>query len=86
VLAGPVALIGCVLSLTKTSCPLPTLQLEATVRALTEIWSGDTTPLEAMRAKEIRVLGAKRDAEKLWRWLGTSAFAQTRQAARKDFS
>jgi DNA-binding HxlR family transcriptional regulator len=61
---------------------VPTLQLESTVRALTEIWSGDTTPTEAARAKEIRVLGAKRDAESLWRWLGTSAFAGTRHAAR----
>ena len=35
---------------------------------------------EALRSKEIRVVGASQDSEALWRWLGTSAFAPTRRA------
>ena len=59
-----------------------TLVVDSTVRALTEIWAGDLTPAEALRSRELRVEGAKRDAEALWGWLGTSAFADTRLAAR----
>jgi DNA-binding HxlR family transcriptional regulator len=57
-----------------------TLLVEASVRALTEIWSGDRTPDRACAVGEVSVRGAKRDAEALWRWLGTSAFAPTRLA------
>lgn len=55
-----------------------TLVVRSTVRALTEIWTGDTTPEVALSRREVRVTGARRDAEALWRWLGTSAFAPTR--------
>lgn len=55
-----------------------TLQVESTVRALTEIWSGDLTPARASQSGEVKVSGARRDADALWRWLGTSAFAETR--------
>lgn len=55
-----------------------TLVVDASVRALTEVWAGDLTPQQALRSREIRVDGPKRDAEDLWRWLGTSAFAPTR--------
>jgi DNA-binding HxlR family transcriptional regulator len=58
-----------------------TLEIESSVRALTEVWTGDTTCQEALRSKEIRVVGASQDTEALWRWLGTSAFATTRRAA-----
>jgi DNA-binding HxlR family transcriptional regulator len=57
-----------------------TLVVDASVRALTDVWSGDTTPEQAIRSGEIRVEGAKREAGQLWRWLGTSAFAPTRRA------
>lgn len=57
-----------------------TLEIESSVLALTEVWSGDLTSDEAVRSGEIRVTGASRDAEALWRWLGTSAFAPTRRA------
>ena len=57
-----------------------TLVVDATVRALTEIWSGDLTPEQALQSREVRVDGARRDAQDLWRWLGTSAFAPTRRA------
>jgi DNA-binding HxlR family transcriptional regulator len=57
-----------------------TLVVDSTVRALTEIWSGDTTPQQALQSGDIRVDGARRDADDLWRWLGTSAFAGTRRA------
>ena len=60
----------------------PTLVVDASVRALTEVWAGDRTPQQALRSREIRVEGAKREAESLWRWLGTSAFAPTRLARR----
>lgn len=59
----------------------PTLVVDATVRALTEVWAGDRTPQQALKSRQIRVDGARRDAEELWRWLGTSAFASTRRAA-----
>lgn len=57
-----------------------TLIVDSTVRALTEVWTGDRTPLEVMRTQELRVDGAARDAKKLWCWLGTSAFAPTRRS------
>lgn len=56
-----------------------TLVVEATVRALTEVWTGDRTPEQAIQAREVRVEGARRDAAKLWQWLGSSAFAPTRR-------
>lgn len=59
----------------------PTLVVDASVRALTEVWAGDLTPQQALRSREIRVEGARREAENLWRWLGTSAFAPTRRAS-----
>ncbi len=55
-----------------------TLVVRSSIRALTEIWTGDTTPDVALRRREVLVTGARRDAEALWRWLGTSAFAPTR--------
>ena len=57
-----------------------TLVVDATVRALTEIWSGDRTPRQALESRDVRVDWAKRDADDLWRWLGTSVFAPTRRA------
>jgi DNA-binding HxlR family transcriptional regulator len=58
-----------------------TVQVRSTVRALTEIWTGDKAPDDALRSREIQVFGARRDTEALWRWLGTSAFASSRSAA-----
>ena len=57
-----------------------TLVVDSTVRALTEVWSGDRSPQEALQANILRVDGAPREAQSLWRWLGTSAFAATRRA------
>ena len=57
-----------------------TLVVDSTVRALTEVWSGDRSPQEVLRANDLRVDGAPREAQSLWRWLGTSAFAATRRA------
>jgi hypothetical protein len=56
----------------------PTLVVDSTVRALTEVWAGDRTPQEALRSQELKVQGAARDAQQLWRWLGSGTFAQTR--------
>lgn len=58
-----------------------TLVIESSVRALTEVWTRDTTSDEVVRARLVRVMGVQRDAEALWRWLGTSAFAPTRRSA-----
>jgi len=58
-----------------------TLVVEATVRGLTEVWTGDRTPEEALAAGHVRVEGAPRDATRLWTWLGASAFAPTRRKA-----
>ena len=60
-----------------------TLVVDCTVRALTEVWTGERTPLEVLRTQELRVDGAARDAGQLWRWLGTSVFAPTRRTVRK---
>jgi DNA-binding HxlR family transcriptional regulator len=57
-----------------------TLIVEATVRALTEIWTGDAMPEQAMARGEIRILGQARDARNVWRWIGVSTFAPTRAA------
>jgi DNA-binding HxlR family transcriptional regulator len=58
-----------------------TLIVDSTVRALTEVWSGDRTPIEVIQSKELRVEGLRQDTENLWRWLGASAFAGTRAAS-----
>jgi DNA-binding HxlR family transcriptional regulator len=59
-----------------------TLLVEAGVRALTEVWGGDRTPAEVAAAGELHVRGAAQQARRLWDWLGASAFAPTRAAAR----
>jgi DNA-binding HxlR family transcriptional regulator len=58
-----------------------TLVVDATVRALTEVWTGDRTPEQAVQSREVRVGGARRDVARLWSWLGSSAFAPTRRQA-----
>ena len=58
-----------------------TLVVVASVRALTEVWSGDLTPAQALSAGDVQVDGDPRDAERFWRMLGTSAFAPTRLQA-----
>ena len=64
----------------------PTLIVDSTVRALTEVWMGDRTPQEALQSSELRVIGPERDAKNLWRWLGASAFAPTRREVRRNAS
>lgn len=59
-----------------------TLVVRSSLRALTEVWVGDRTPREALMTRELRVEGPSRDADSLWRWLGTGTFAGTRIAAR----
>ena len=56
-----------------------TLIVESTVRALTEVWTGDRQAGDATRAHAVRVVGAHRDRLALWRWLGRSGFAETRE-------
>ena len=57
-----------------------TVVVESSVRALTGIWTGDSTPQHELRAGTLKVSGAGRGGEMLWRWLGTSMFAPTRAA------
>ena len=59
-----------------------TVEVESTVRALTEIWTGDADPAGEIAAGRIRLQGGGRDGRDLWRWLGRSAFAPTRVARR----
>lgn len=59
-----------------------TVAVDSTVRALTEIWTGDADPGAEMRAGALTVHGAGRGGTQLWRWLGRSMFAPTRIAAR----
>jgi DNA-binding HxlR family transcriptional regulator len=55
-----------------------TLIVESTVRALTEIWTGDSSPQAELSAGRIDVIGPDRDARGLWTWLGRSMFAPSR--------
>jgi DNA-binding HxlR family transcriptional regulator len=60
-----------------------TVAIDATVRALTEVWTGDRAPEQALQSGEISVEGARRDVTRLWSWLGSSAFAPTRRRAER---
>jgi DNA-binding HxlR family transcriptional regulator len=57
--------------------------VESTVRALTEVWTGDSDPERELQAGTLKVQGAGRNGQQLWRWLGRSLFAPTRIAARQ---
>jgi DNA-binding HxlR family transcriptional regulator len=57
-----------------------TVAVDCTVRALTEIWSGDAEPAAEIAAGRIRVQGAGPGGRNLWRWLGRSVFAASRAA------
>jgi DNA-binding HxlR family transcriptional regulator len=57
-----------------------TLLVESTVRALTEIWTGDSDPKTELTAGHLRLAGAERDARAFWRWLGRSMFAPSKVA------
>jgi DNA-binding HxlR family transcriptional regulator len=52
--------------------------VESTVRALTEIWTGDRDPRTEIAAGHLRVTGAGRGGMNLWTWLGRSVFASSR--------
>ena len=52
--------------------------VESTVRALTEIWTGDSDPAAEIAAGRLRVTGGGRNGARLWRWLGRSMFAPSR--------
>lgn len=56
-----------------------TLVVDSTVRALTDVWSGERLPQQVIGERELRVDGAARDRNRLWHWLGTSAFADSRR-------
>ncbi len=64
--------------------PEPTLVVESTVLALTEIWTGDRDALAAVESRAVRVRGGEQDARDLWRWIGRSAFADAREARRNE--
>ncbi len=59
-----------------------TVLVESTLRALTEVWTGDSDPGPLIGAGALRVQGAGPQGRNLWRWLGRSVFAPTRIAAR----
>src|SRR5687767_13266460 len=52
-----------------------TVVVDATVRALTEVWTGDSDPQQEMREGALTVQGAGHQGRQLWRWLGRSLFA-----------
>ena len=56
--------------------------VESTVRALTDVWTGDTEPSAEIAAGHLKVQGAGRNGQALWNWIGQSVFAPTRIAAR----
>jgi len=57
-----------------------TLEVQSSVRAFTDIWTGEVLAAEALTSLEVVVVGPERDAERLWTWLGRSAFAGSRAA------
>jgi DNA-binding HxlR family transcriptional regulator len=56
-----------------------TLVLDSTVRALTDVWTGERTPAEVLDCGELRLAGAQGDRERFWHWLGSGAFAPSRR-------
>ncbi|HEV2608708.1 MAG TPA: winged helix-turn-helix transcriptional regulator [Noviherbaspirillum sp.] len=59
----------------------PNLLVSSSVRAMTEIWIGDSTPQEMIRGHQVRVEGPTRMVESFWGWIGTGTFANTRREA-----
>jgi DNA-binding HxlR family transcriptional regulator len=57
-----------------------TVLVRSTVRALTDIWTGDSNPKTEHAEGHIQVQGGGRGGADLWRWLGRSMFASTREA------
>ena len=57
--------------------------VEATVRALTDVWTGDSEPETEIGASRLKVEGGGRNGRTLWNWLGQSIFAPTRIEARR---
>jgi len=60
-----------------------TLVVDTTVRALTDVWTGDRTSQDVLKSGEVRVHGGTRDSKSLWAWLGTNPFSSTRSAMRR---
>ena len=56
--------------------------VESTVRALTDVWTGESAPETEIRGGRLVVQGAGRNGQALWTWIGRSLFAQTRVEAR----
>jgi DNA-binding HxlR family transcriptional regulator len=56
--------------------------VESTVRALTDVWTGESEPEAEIRAGRLKVQGAGRNGVALWKWIGRSLFAPTRVEAR----
>lgn len=55
--------------------------VESTVRALTDIWTGDSDPLTEAAAGRLVVEGSAGRDGTLWNWIGRSLFAETRSRA-----
>jgi len=54
--------------------------VECSVRALTEIWTGDSAPKAEISAGRLHVSGGGQGGATLWRWLGRSMFAPSRRS------
>jgi DNA-binding HxlR family transcriptional regulator len=63
-----------------------TLEVEATVRTMTDVWSGEQRPGDVLATHELCVRGAPEHASRLWTWLGASPFASTRLARQSGAS
>lgn len=57
--------------------------VDATVRGLTEIWTGDSDARTELAAGRVCVIAPDRDARRLWDWIGRSMLAPTRAVARR---
>jgi DNA-binding HxlR family transcriptional regulator len=57
--------------------------VESTVRALTDVWTGDSEPHAEIAAGRLKVQGGGRNGQALWKWIGQSLFAPTRIEARR---
>jgi DNA-binding HxlR family transcriptional regulator/putative sterol carrier protein len=57
--------------------------VESSVRALTDVWTGESEPQAEIAAGRLKVQGAGRNGQALWSWIGQSLFAPTRIEARR---
>ena len=60
----------------------PDLYINAQLKAMTQVWMGDISPSEALKAKTIELSGDKKLVHSFKDWIGSSTFAEYPPAGR----